>query len=420
MPIIVRPIEGLAPLENRPTDFREYAVQLREWRRRQIEVFWQQLASELQLTDQDRKKADAAVVRLAAVGVIILPDWLVNFERLLRLKWLIAWVDTKLKTPWVPPPQTEAGPAQPWHLAAIKKPPARTGAGVTIGILDTGYDANYCSDLPVATFQPIFGQYTDPPPGSSLAIGTMTESGAYFDTSGIRHGSKVCALIAGQNGGVAPKAKVLVASIKDNQGLEATRGMFAVALNWLLEYPHPAGSNPDRPVGCDIITTSIAASAPGSSDVGSDVDREVGDAAVHQTLVVAAIGNAENLVGLNAYRGPGASGTVIGVGAVDQTLTVCDFSAYGVTPEGLAKPDLVAPGRGLEFPLPSGDHDIDEGTSYAAPIVAGAAALILEATPALRSNVTNFRNAVLGHAGGAAQQVNPGDAGQGLIDLTGV
>jgi serine protease AprX len=99
---------------------------------------------------------------------------------------------------------------------------------------------------------------------------------------------------------------------------------------------------------------------------------------------------------------PASSPFVITVGAVDVngTADVADdvnapWSSYGYTTEGFAKPEVAAPGRFLIGPAASGSklittypqrrvdrtHMWMSGTSFAAPVVAGAAAEILARHP---------------------------------------
>ena len=409
MTYIARPVEGLRPLPSRPADHGVYLQQLLEWRRRELDAVWARLTEDLQLQPAQRKRADESVIKLPVLGLLVIPDWLEELIRLKRLKWLSIWLNMKLPPRWVFDPVKDPGVAQPWHLGMINKPPGLSGAGVTVGVVDSGYDPNF-GDLQ-GTFAATFARYVDPV--GSTAAGTMV-IGAASDSSSVRHGSKVCVMLAGNTSGVAPNANVLVAAI-NGVSVGATQAMMPIAIEWLMQRPTAASA--DRPFGCDVISTSMATSTVGSTYQGPDLGPWFQDLELFNTLFVAAIGNREP--GLDGYRAPATGPTVVGVGAVDKNRNVATFSAYGTTPAGLAKPDIVAPGTELEFPLLGGGHDVDSGTSYAAPIVAGAAALILEKTPALRTNVANFRNTLLGYVS-AANQNNIGDNGNGVIDLNGL
>jgi len=91
----------------------------------------------------------------------------------------------------------------------------------------------------------------------------------------------------------------------------------------------------------------------------------------------------------------GASDTGKSVSTNDDTAA--PWSAYGYTLDGFAKPELAAPGRYMVGPVPTSatlykerpDHIVDtgymelSGTSFAAPVVSGVAALILGKNPGL-------------------------------------
>jgi photosystem II stability/assembly factor-like uncharacterized protein len=86
---------------------------------------------------------------------------------------------------------------------------------------------------------------------------------------------------------------------------------------------------------------------------------------------------------LDTIAGLGISKNAICVGAIQQLArpgapqSIADFSSWGPTDDGRVKPDLVAPGQKVNI-VRNGVLKSLEGTSFAAPIVAGLAALLIE------------------------------------------
>ena len=62
----------------------------------------------------------------------------------------------------------------------------------------------------------------------------------------------------------------------------------------------------------------------------------------------------------------------------DNIGSAADFSGFGWKSEGLPMPDLAAPCTGIIAPRAGGGYDAFTGTSFAAPFVTGAAALLME------------------------------------------
>jgi Subtilase family len=84
---------------------------------------------------------------------------------------------------------------------------------------------------------------------------------------------------------------------------------------------------------------------------------------------------------------PAAYLDVLSVGAVDRQRRVTDFSSRGPAPDGVPKPDLVAPGVDVLSAEPGGGYATQTGTSMAAPHVAGVVALMWSANPRLVGDV---------------------------------
>lgn len=76
---------------------------------------------------------------------------------------------------------------------------------------------------------------------------------------------------------------------------------------------------------------------------------------------------------------PSTADNIISVGAYDSNLMIyADFSGRGYTVDGIVKPDLVAPGVDIDVPNVGGGYRIVSGTSFSAPFVSSAAAMLME------------------------------------------
>ncbi len=167
------------------------------------------------------------------------------------------------------------------------------------------------------------------------------------------HGCSVSGVIAANvdnnlgMAGVAPNARIMPLRVLNAQGV----GRYSdVAAAILYAADH----------GAQIINLSL-----GGSNASSILEDAIDYAASKGLTIVAASGNS----GTPGVLYPAAYPAVIAVGSVDQNLQRSSFSSYG--PEV----DLMAPGRRILTTTLDGDYGYVSGTSFAAPQVAGVAAL---------------------------------------------
>jgi len=151
-------------------------------------------------------------------------------------------------------------------------------------------------------------------------------------------------------------------------------------------------------LGADIISSSLGYNtfdAPDPSYVYADMNGHTTDitryaeiAASKGILVVNAVGNEGNKPWQYLIAPADVSGdSLIAVGAVDDFGRRGAFSSFGPSADGRIKPDLAA--RGVAVPLVAPEignqaYEIEDGTSFSAPLVAGLAACLLQARPAWR------------------------------------
>lgn len=252
-----------------------------------------------------------------------------------------------------------------------------TGTGVTVGSSDSGVDGTH--------------------PG--LAAGFRGGDDSWFDpwnaTSAPRdrggHGTHTLGSAVGRDGaGVAPGATWTgCVNLDRNLGNPA---LYLDCLQFMLA-PFPTGGDPfrdGRPHRApEILTNSWGCPALEGCDSGA-LQPAVAALAAAGILMVVAAGNTGPRC-RSIEDSPAFHPDVLTVGAVDQRRRVADFSSRGPGPGGVAKPDLVAPGADVLSALPGGGYGALSGTSMATPQVAGVAALMWSANPALIGDLPRTR-----------------------------
>lgn len=267
------------------------------------------------------------------------------------------------------------------------------GAGVTVGVLDTGIDATH----------PDFA-------GKIVAAQNFTETPSTDDEVG--HGTHVASIIAGSgaasNGryqGIAPGAKLLIGKVCDTEFCDDSSILAGMA--W---------AAPQVPV----INISIGGpDTPGNDPLEQAVDDLT---AQYDTLFVIAAGNDYSA---GTVESPGTADAALSVGAVDSDNQLADFSSRGPRAGDYAlKPDITAPGVDIVAakaahgvigdPAPVDGYVTLSGTSMATPHVAAAAAILTQEHPAWSAALR--KNTLMGSAEPTAG-VGPFDQGSGRVDV---
>jgi serine protease AprX len=225
---------------------------------------------------------------------------------------------------------------------------------------------------------------------------TMTSLVPNSPGDGRGHGTFVAGVAAGSAPGytgAAPSAPLVSIDVMNDAGMALTSDVIAAA-DWI--YQNKAAYN------IRVANFSLHTTAP-ASVFFDPLDRSVERLWLSGVVVVAAAGN-YGVAGqptTMAYA-PGNDPFVITVGADDiggsvstNDDTAAPWSVYGYTLDGFAKPELAAPGRYIVGPVPATstlalerpgsmegtDYIQLSGTSFAAPMVAGAAAYLLAVHP---------------------------------------
>ena len=224
----------------------------------------------------------------------------------------------------------------------------------------------------------------------------LTSRGPNSAGDGRGHGTFVAGIAAGRadaHAGAAPGSKLVSLDVLDDEGRAVTSDVIAAA-DWIYEHKDAYGIR--------VANFSLVGSVATTFQF-DPLDRAVEKLWLSGVVVVAAAGNyAVDGKESGVRFAPGNDPFVITVGAVDTvgTMTKADdvaapWSAYGNTPDGFAKPELAAPGRYLIAAVPPNSTLAGSrperivapgymqlsGTSFAAPVVAGAAADLLAAHP---------------------------------------
>lgn len=268
------------------------------------------------------------------------------------------------------------GVTKAWEVA--------TGRGITIAIIDTGIDGDH-PDL--------VGQVV----GGADMSGLGSPDGQKLLTPDKEHGTKVASLAAGHGDGsagvkgTAPDAKLLSVSVSFDKGDSSTDQQVADGVVWAVEH------------GADIIVMSFVMNRPWWTPEWDKAFLAAEEAGV---LIVAAAGNRGS--GTKSIGAPATIPGVLAVGGVTRSGRVSSFASTPGSTIG-----VVAASERLPGSTPGGGREFWNGTSGAAPIVAGIAALVMQAHPDL--DTANIVNRILATADPVGKVGNV-KYGWGIVD----
>jgi subtilisin family serine protease len=246
------------------------------------------------------------------------------------------------------------------------------GAGVTVAVVDSGTRLDHPDLAPNiwTNFGEIPGNGIDDDHNGFVddvhGVDLTTVAPQQDLTDGNGHGTHVAGIIAAAaNGrgvvGVAPRAKIMTVKVLDALG-RGTTGAVADGIRY-------AVAN-----GARVINLSLKSEAPDPR-----VDEAIAAAQTGGALVVVAAGND----GLDIDRTPSYPASVPAPNLLAVAATkpadgrgLADFSNYG-----MLSVQLAAPGEEILSTSHDGGYVVESGTSMAAPMTSGVAALMASANP---------------------------------------
>lgn len=240
------------------------------------------------------------------------------------------------------------------------------GDGVTVAVIDTGVDLLH-PDLAGA----VVAEECFCTGGCCAGGGTrLSGPGAAFDDAG--HGTHVAGIVTSDGivapPGVAPGSEIVAIRALDATGFCCISDI-AAALDWIITH------RPDvRVVNMSLATFARVEGDCGTHPVFQPLAAAIDTLTANGVSVVAASGNDNDSTRLPA---PACVANTVAVGAVYDHDEVAWFPNSG------SLLDLLAPGVDVLSTLAGGGVFSSNGTSMASPHVAGAAALLHQAHPAM-------------------------------------
>lgn len=302
----------------------------------------------------------------------------------------------------IPPVQKSSAPpgvsATEWGLDNIRAPQVWSdlgvfGDGIVIGSIDTGVEY---------THPALVEQYR-----GSLGGGTFDHSYNWYDPANVCgfpsevpcdnvfHGTHTVGTMvgddhAGNQIGVAPQAKWIAA--KGCETNSCSLESLLAAGQWMLAPTDLSGQNPRPDLRPNVINNSWGGGP------GDEFYRPIVQAWTAAGIFpVFSSGNSGPSCG--SAGSPGDYPESFTVGAYDVNNFIASFSSRGPSALGAGgKPNIAAPGVFVRSSVPGNGYEFFDGTSMAAPHVAGTVALLWSGSAALLNDVEATRTLLGGTA----------------------
>ncbi len=290
--------------------------------------------------------------------------------------------------------QPERGDLNPWGIEAIEAPRVWaefgvTGEGIVVGQSDSGVDAAHPA---------LAGGYRGKDGDDAYNWYDPWQQQPHpYDLNG--HGTHTLGIAVGRDGiGVAPGATWFAcANLVRDLGNPAN---YLDCMQFMLA-PHPPGGDPLHD-GRPELAADVSTNSWGCPPLLEGCDQQtlwVATEALRAAgiFVVVAAGN-DGPACDSLQTPPGNYGDVLSVGAIDAQGNLTPFSSRGphtLSPDGARGPTLLAPGDQVLSAWPGDAWFVAQGTSMAAPHVAGVVALMWSANPALRGDIASTRQILI-------------------------
>ncbi|MFN7965582.1 MAG: S8 family serine peptidase [Acidobacteriota bacterium] len=247
------------------------------------------------------------------------------------------------------PPQFRNQAAGVTVRAALAQQSYR-GKGVVVAVVDSGIELDH-PEIKAQIMRSLARNFAPGTRGAFPDPDGLDNDGDGSIDEATHHGTEVAGLVSL----LAPEARIIPIRVLDEDGRGTT---FAIAkgILWAID------------AGADVINLSM-----GSNHSNSLISKSIRRADQSGIVIVTASGNRN----LGVVDFPCSDSRTICVAAVDNNKVKTSFSSYG------NRVDLSAPGLEPLSLFNTNEYANWDGTSFAVPMVSGAAALIIEKYPGL-------------------------------------